>query len=246
MLHQNDNTTPMSAAEYDENINRTIPYYNEFYVQTFDVVTQCGYSQLDWLDLGCGTGLLSLLLLQRQPDLFVTGVEIQEAAAALARKASTENNLEDRLSVCCADLRQIRSHFPTGSFDLCISNPPYYAPGRGKVSAALGSARSELTCTLEDVCAAAAWLLRWGGNFCLVHKPERLSDVLCAMREHKIEPKQLRFVCKNAAAAPSLFLCEGRRGGNSGLAVLPPLLLDTPEGQRELNTIYFRKEESAP
>lgn len=197
-------------------------------------------------DLGCGTGLLGILLLQRCPALHVTGVELNEAAAALARRCAEKNALEDRLSILHGDLREVRQHFPTGSFDLCISNPPYYAPGRGKVSAALGSARSELTCTLEDVCAAAAWLLRWGGSFCLVHKPERLSDVLWAMREHKIEPKQLRFVCKNAAAAPSLFLCEGRRGGNSGLAVLPPLLLDTPEGQRELDTIYFRKEESAP
>ena len=199
-------------------------------------------------DLGCGTGLLGILLLQRQRQITVTGVELNEEAAALGQSCAAENGLGDRLIIRQGDLRQVRQFLPAGRFDLVVCNPPYYPPQSGRTAEkdALRRARAEVTCTLEDVCAAAAWLLRWGGSFCLVHKPERLSDVLCAMREHKIEPKQLRFVCKNAAAAPSLFLCEGRRGGNSGLAVLPPLLLDTPEGQRELDTIYFRKEESAP
>ncbi|MBQ2739524.1 MAG: methyltransferase [Oscillibacter sp.] len=197
-------------------------------------------------DLGCGTGLLGLLLLQRQREIHVTGVELNEKAAALARRCAAENGIEDRFSILHGDFREVRHHFSTGSFDLCVCNPPYYEPERGKVSADLGSARSELTCTLEDVCAAAAFLLRWGGSFCLVHKPERLTDVLCTLRSHKIEPKQLRFVCKNAVSAPSLILCEGRRGGNSGLTLLPPLLLDTPEGRAELDTIYFRKEGPQP
>ena len=198
-------------------------------------------------DLGCGTGLLSLLLLQRQPDLFVTGVEIQAAAAALARKAASENGLEDRFSVCCADLREIRSHFPTGSFDLVVCNPPYYPPSSGRVSAeaALRTARSEVSCTLDDVCKAAAYLLRWGGSIALVHKPERLTDVLCALREHAMEPKRLRFICRNGSSAPSLILVEGRRGGNAGLTVESPLILQNPDGSpsHEVDTIYFRQQE---
>ena len=199
-------------------------------------------------DLGCGTGLLSLLLLQRQRELYVTGVELQEEAALLARRAAEENALGPRLTICRGDLREVKGLFPTGSFDLVVCNPPYYVPESGRLAReeALRSARSEVTCTLSDVCAAAGYLLRWGGKFCLVHKPERLTDVLWELRRHRIEPKRLRFVCATAAAAPSLFLLEGSRGGKSGLTVEAPLIL-TAGGARptpEVDAIYFRKEET--
>ena len=205
-------------------------------------------SGLRTMDLGCGTGLLGLLLLQRQRDLQVTGLELQEAAAALAQRCAEENDISDRFTIRQGDLRQVKDLFPTGSFDLVVCNPPYYEPQRGKLTehGAIRTARSEVDCTLEDICAAAMYLLRWGGHFCLVHKPERLTDVLCALRQHKIEPKRLRFVCAAPSAAPSLFLLEGRRGGNSGLTVLPPLILQTSDGSPtpEVDAIYFRKEET--
>ena len=84
-------------------------------------------------DLGCGTGLLGLLLLQRQSELTVTGIDIQPAAVALAERAAAENRLTDRLTFRCIDLRQVRQHFSTGSFDLVVCNPPYYPPASGKV-----------------------------------------------------------------------------------------------------------------
>lgn len=200
------------------------------------------------IDLGCGTGLLGLLLLQRQRCLHVTGLELQEAAAVLAQRCAEENGIADRFSVCQGDLREVKSLFPAGSFDLVICNPPYYEPHRGRTAqeTPLRTARSEVSCTLEDICAAAKHLLRWGGSFCLVHKPERLTDLLCALRQYKIEPKLLRFVCATASSAPSLVLLEGRRGGNSGLTVRPPLILQTPDGvpTPEVDAIYFRKEET--
>ncbi len=198
-------------------------------------------------DLGCGTGLLGLLLLQRQPELSVTGVEIQKAAASLAQKAAAENGLTDRFTLCCDDLRNVRNHFPAGSFDLAVCNPPYYPPGSGRMAAdnAIRTARAEVSCTPEDICAAASYLLRWGGSFCMVHKPERLTDLLCALRNHGMEPKRLRFVCKDGTSAPSLLLLEGRRGGKPGLSVEAPLILQNPDGSpsREVETIYFRQQE---
>ncbi len=198
-------------------------------------------------DLGCGTGLLGLLLLQRQPRLRVTGVDIQSNAIALGERAAAENHLEDHMDFLHADLRQIRAYLPAGGFDLVISNPPYYPPRSGKLSGdeARRAARSETAATLADICAAARYLLRWDGSFCLVHKPERLADVLCALRESGMEPKRLRFVHAQAASAPSLFLAEGRRGGKPGLTVEPPLILHTSDGAPtpELNTIYFRDQE---
>lgn len=193
-------------------------------------------------DLGSGTGLLGLLLLQRQPGLTVTGVELQPAAAALMERAAVENGLADRLTVRRGDLREIRSLLPAGSFDLAVCNPPYYVPSAGKLPQSLCDARTETACTLEDICHAAGWLLRWGGAFCLVHKPERLTDLFCALRAAALEPKRLRPVAQRAERPPSLILLEARRGGRPGLTWEPPLLLETAEGRptEDLNRIYFR------
>lgn len=198
-------------------------------------------------DLGCGTGLLGLLLMQRQPDLRIAGLDIQPEAAALARRAAAENGLTERLDFRCGDLRQVRGIFPTGCFDLVVCNPPYYPPAGGKLSAdgARRTARSETEASLADLCAAASYLLRWGGKFCLVHKPERLADVLCGLRDAGTEAKRLRFVHSRAADPPSLFLAEGCRGGRPGITVEPPLILQNGDGTptAELNAIYFRNQE---
>ena len=198
-------------------------------------------------DLGCGTGLLGLLLLQRQRDLAVTGVEIQTEAVRLAKRAAADNGLADRLAIFQCDLREVKQTLPAGSFDLVVCNPPYYPPASGAqpASAAMRAARAEVACTLEDVCQAAACLLRWGGSFCLVHKPERLTDLLCALRAAAMEPKRLRSVCQTAGAAPSLVLVEARRGGKPGLSMEASLILQNHDGSptAELNTIYFRQQE---
>lgn len=201
-------------------------------------------------DLGCGAGLLGLLLLQRQPELHVTGLDIHPAAIRLAERAAAENSLSGRLTFRHGDLREIKGYFPAGTFDLVVCNPPYYPPASGRLAenAARRTARAEITCTLGDVCAAASYLLRWSGAFCLVHKPERLTDLLCALRAAAMEPKRLRLVHQTAGAAPSLVLLEGRRGGKPGLAVEPPLILRSDDGSptAELDAIYFRQQEETP
>lgn len=201
-------------------------------------------------DLGCGTGLLSLLLLEREPGLAVTGVELEPYAASLCARAAAENGLEDRLTAVQGDLRHIRDLLPAGMFHLVVCNPPYYPVGSGRLPAGdtLRSARSEAGCTLEEVCAAAAYLLRWGGKFCLVHKPERLTDVLCALRGAGLEPKGLRTVCLRPERPPSLVLIEASRGGRPGLDFRRPLILQTPSGAptAEADALYFRQQEDMP
>lgn len=194
-------------------------------------------------DLGSGTGLLSLLLLQRQAELRVTGIEIQEDAVCLAERAAVENGLTDRLSFIRGDLREVS----LPAFDLAVCNPPYYPVNNGRQPAdpARRTARAETACTLEEVCTAASRLLRWGGRLCLVHKPERLTDMLVTLRQVGLEPKRLRLVCKTAGAAPSLLLAEARRGGKPGLSIEPPLILYTEDGSptAELDAVYFRQRE---
>ena len=201
-------------------------------------------------DLGSGTGLLGLLLLQRQRELTVTGVELLPEAVQLAEEAAARNGLSGRLVCRQGDLRDIRALLPAGDFDLVVSNPPYYPVGAGHLPEAepLRSARSEAGCTLEEVCAAAAYLLRWGGSFCLVHKPERLADLCCALRARGLEPKRLRLVCRRAGDAPSLLLLEARRGGRPGLDIAAPLCLEDGAGRptAELDAAYFRTKETNP
>jgi len=194
-------------------------------------------------DLGAGTGLLGLLLLSREPTLAIDNVEIQEAALSLARKTCKANNLV--MSHHLADLRVLDGILPAGSFDLVISNPPYFKAGSGfsAATAAKQAAREESTCTVEDVCRAAARLLRWGGRLSVVYRPERLVDLLDAMRASGIEPKRLRLVQNTAAAAPSLVLVEGKRGGKSGLIIEPPLILKDADGSEsaDYRAAYFRR-----
>lgn len=194
-------------------------------------------------DLGCGTGLVSLLLLQRQRELTVTGLDIQPEAVRLGNLAAEENGLTDRLSFLLGDLRE--NVLPAGHFDLVVCNPPYFPTSGGlpPKGTARRTARTEENCTLEDVCRAAARLLRWGGSFCMVHKPERLTDLVCALRQSGLEPKRLRFAASGPEKAPSLVLAEARRGGRPGLTVEPPLILETPDGAptAELDRIYFRE-----
>jgi len=194
-------------------------------------------------DLGAGTGLLGLLLLARQGELSVTDVEIQAAACDLARRTAELNGLGDRITVLQADLRDL-PHLPRGAFDAVVSNPPYFSPGSGAVSEdpARGAARSEVLCTLEDVCAAAARLLTYSGRFFLVFRPERMAELFALLQKHRLEPKRLRFVHYTVSAAPSLLLLESRLGGKPGLAVEPPLLMKDGQGNdtAELQAIYFK------
>ena len=156
-------------------------------------------------DLGAGTGLLGHLLLAREPALTGTGLELFPAACGRAALTAAANGLTDRLVTLPCDLRE-RSQFPAaGSFDLVVSDPPYFPAGGGRTAAGRrGTARAELTCTLEQLCAAASYLLRSGGHFCLVYRPERLAELLETLRRYRLEPKALRCVQINGTSAPGI------------------------------------------
>ena len=194
------------------------------------------------IDLGCGSGILMLLLTSREPRLALTGLELQPEAAAVARENIAANNLEARCAVVEGDIRAHRELFSAGSFDFAVANPPYFAGNSGARSpkAARDLARSEEGFTLAELCEAAAFLLRTGGSLWLVYRPERLSELCVALTARGLEPKRLRLVSSRPDSAPSLVLLEARRGGRPGLRVEPPLLLtDTDGGQSaELRRIY--------
>ena len=183
-------------------------------------------------DLGCGSGNIAFLLAGRRDDCSVTGFELQQIPYEAAVQNVRENSLEHRIRICQADLRQIRSLMPPCRFDAAVSNPPYFPAGSGKASASetLNIARSEQCCDLSQLCAAAAWLVKTGGSFALVHKPERLCDLMCALRAVGFEPKRLQLVRHHANADASLVLLESRRDGKPGLKLEQDLILFEADG----------------
>lgn len=157
-----------------------------------------------------------------------------------------QNGLSDRLRILCGDLREHRTLLPHSSFDAVVSNPPYYPAGSGGVSdsPALAAARTELFCTLDDLCACAAWLLRSGGRFFVVHKPERLAELICALSRRRLEPKRLRLVRHQAGGSVSLVLLEARLDGRPGLQFDPDLCLYDASGAEsaDFRRIYHHQE----
>ena len=172
-------------------------------------------------DLGCGAGALLLLLLGRISTLEVSGVEICPADAELARQNLAGNGLTGEIFT--GDLRRVCKTLEAGRFSLVVSNPPYFKQGSGPSA---GPARAEEACTLDELCAAAGRLLKNGGRFALVHRPERLAELFSALMAHGMEPKRMRLVQHGPDSAPSAVLVEAVRQGRPGLDVLPTRLMD--------------------
>ncbi len=203
-------------------------------------------SRTKGIDLGCGSGILPLLLLWREKKLHMTGLEIDPEAADMARENMSENGLCERCRIVTGDIKNCRELFKSGEFELVVSNPPYFAAGSGAVSpdGRKAAARGEVLCSLEDICRAAAYLCRTGGTFCLVHRAERLADLICTLRSVGFEPKRLRTVSHSEKNEPSLILVEARRGGASGLRLMPPLFIHGADGKEtdEILRIYHRED----
>lgn len=171
-------------------------------------------------DLGCGGGALLLLLAARQSTLTLSGVEISPEDSALARKNLAENSLTGEIYT--GDLRQVCKMLPAGGFSLVISNPPYFKAGSGGDG---GAARMEAA-SVTDWCAAAGRLVKNGGRFALVHRPERLAELFAALQGGGLEPKRLQLIQHDADTPPSAALVEAVRQGRPGLEVLPIRLMN--------------------
>ncbi len=195
-------------------------------------------------DLGCGSGAVSILLAARHPEVSLCGVEIVEGAYNLAKKNIFHNRIEERMQVFHMDLKDVAERFETGSFDAVVSNPPFMQMGGGIPTGReeLLCARMELRCTIDDVCRAASYLLKFGGSFSLVYRPSRLSDLFAALLKNNMQPKRMRLVQDTVFAEPSLVLLEARKGGGSGIKLLPTLILKNEDGSEseETKRIYQR------
>lgn len=176
------------------------------------------------VDLGSGCGTLGLLLCARDNTCQVTGLELDEKAHFAALENIGRNSLADRLSSICCDLRSIPVCVKAGHFTTCVSNPPYFSSG--PVSQAVPLARHESACSPHDLFAATDHLLRYGGDFYLVHKPEKLAQLCACAANNHLEPKRLCLVRHRADGPIALILLACRKGGKPGLIIEELSLFD--------------------
>ncbi len=190
------------------------------------------------LELGGGTGIISLLVLTRNKARSVTALEIQPYYAELIRRNAHLNGMEERLTAIETDACDY-TESDTESYHIVMTNPPYMtASGILNVHPEKAIARHELHGGIEDFCQTAAKHLRYGGYFYCVHRPERLTDLFFAMRSCGIEPKKLTFVHADKSAPPSLVLVKGKRGAARGLVCTKPFFLYADEAHTKESDEY--------
>lgn len=167
------------------------------------------------LDLGSGCGTLGLLLCSMDSGCSITGLELSEAAHREALENIRRNALEARMESICCDLRSVSERFSPGSFDICVSNPPYFTGGPASSTAPL--ARRDDFCSIPELMDSAAWALKFGGDFFLVHKPERLAELITAASARNLEAKRLCLVRHRTDGPVALILLQLRKGAKPGL-----------------------------
>lgn len=198
------------------------------------------------VDLGTGTGIIPLLLYAKKNISLAIGVEIQTEVADMANRTVKLNNLEEYIKILNIDLKEVTNHLEPHSFDAVTSNPPYklYNSGLQNPSDQKAISRHEIMCNLEDVVENASKLLKQYGKFYLVHRPDRLVDIMCLLRKYRLEPKHIRFVHPHVNDKPNLVLIQASKNGNKELKFAPPLYVYNEKGEfnEEIHTIYNSEE----
>ena len=184
------------------------------------------------LDLGTGTGIIPILLSGKVELKKAIGVEIQKDVANMAKRSVSLNNLDDKIEIINENVINIGKLYPKQYFDVVITNPTKKKIGTGIIneSEAKIISRHEITANLEDFIKTARDMLKDKGEFFMVHRPERLVDIISLMRKFKIEPKKLRFVCPNKNKEPNMVLIKGIKNAKEFLKIEKNLYVYNEDG----------------
>ena len=197
------------------------------------------------LDLGCGNGILPILLAAKYPGEHYAGLEIQEESAGIAVRSVKLNGLEEKIDIVTGDIKEAASIFGAASFEVITTNPPYMIGSHGlkNENEALYIARHEALCTIDDILRESTKVLKSKGRFYMVHRPFRLPELLAKMSDAKLEPKRMRLVYPYVDKEPNMVLIEGLKGGNPRMEVEPPLIVYEKDGTytQELRAMYGMK-----
>lgn len=184
------------------------------------------------IDLGTGTGIIPLRLYARNKVDIIYGVEIQEEVAEMAKRSIELNNLNDKIVILNMDLKELPTKFGKNTIDTITSNPPYMKAGGALINSEENFAisRHEIACTLEDIIKVTEYLLKPLGKFYMVHRPDRLVDIIYLLRKYKLEPKYIRFVQPKTNKKPNLILIEAVKDGKPDLKFYDPLIVYNEDG----------------
>lgn len=179
------------------------------------------------LDLCTGSGVIPILLAAKTEGDFFSGLELQKEYADMANRSVQLNRLEDKVNIVCGDVKDVKKLFAPASFQIVTVNPPYMTEHHGLTNLYEPKtiARHEVMMSLEDVIAAAEYVLPESGNFFMIHKPFRLAEIFQVMKAHHLEPKRMRLVHPNIEKEPTMVLIEGLKGGRERITVEPPLVI---------------------
>ena len=212
-----------------------------------DAVILSGFAEVkkgeNVMDLCSGTGIIPILLEAKTEGSHFTGLEIQEESVEMAKRSVRLNGLEDKVTIDFGDVKNTEALYRASSFDVVTVNPPYMNEGGGLKNGYSPKtiARHEVLCSLEDVVDAAARLLVPQGRLYMVHRPHRLTDIMVTLRNHRLEPKRLRFVHSYADREPVMVLVEAVSNGKPMVKVMPPLIIYKEDGEYtgEIMKIYY-------
>ncbi len=185
------------------------------------------------LDIGCGNAPIPLILSTKTSAL-ITGVEIQKDVYDLAVKSVKVNNLENQINIINADINELYNKFETESFDVITCNPPFFKVSEQSnlnKSDYKTIARHEVKLNLDDIFKISKKLLKNNGYIAIVHRPERLLDILESMKKYNIEPKKIQFIYPKTNMEANILLVEGKKNGNKGLKILPPIYTHLENGE---------------
>lgn len=182
------------------------------------------------LDMGTGSGVIPLLIASRHPQVTIDGIELQPDIAEMAQRSVLYNNQQDRITIRQQDLTQLPKDYAR-KYDWVVSNPPFFPIGSGKFSpnSQMALARHEVGCTLDDVVKSASYCVSDRGHFAMIHRAERLPEILSTCQKYKLAPYRLRMVQPTAAQPANLLLLECIYQGRNRLTVLPPLVIYEPD-----------------
>ena len=197
------------------------------------------------IDIGTGTGIISILLCEKTKLSKIYGIEIQEDVAEMASRSSKLNNLQDKFEVINKNIKDIFEFLEPHKYDVVVTNPPYKKVNTGVKSLENKQliSRHEVECTLEDIIEKSSKLLKDLGEFYMVHRAERLVDIMCLLRKYKLEPKNIRFVHSKEKEKPNLILVRAVRSAKEFLKIDKPLVIYKENGEYtdEILEIYDKK-----